>query len=194
MQKLLGVLVVLCVATALVAQEKTLIGKEIESGGYGGPVWKAGLVNGKTGVFSGGRGAWIINHKFAIGGGGYSLTTDVRSDGSGENGKPLYIQLEYGGFEMEFIHDSDKIVHWTFHTLFGGGSARLVEQKPDRTITSEKFYMVEPSVDLDFNVTSWFRFGIGAGYRVAMGLNLPGVANSDISGPSALIILKFGSF
>ena len=52
---------ILLVAPSL-AQEETLVEGEFHSGGYGGPVWKAGLVNGKVGLYSGGRGGWIINH------------------------------------------------------------------------------------------------------------------------------------
>lgn len=180
--------------TSLHAQEETLVGDGFHSGGYGGPVWKVGLVNGKVGLFSGGRGAWIINHTFAIGGGGYSLIVDVETDAVSANEKQLYLDFEYGGFEMEYIHKSDKLVHWTIHAMLGGGTVRLLEHDPKEAIETDNFYMVEPSFNMDINISSWFRIGIGVSYRFAIGLDLEEITNSDISGPSGLIILKFGSF
>lgn len=194
MKKYLFLLVSILLATSLLAQEETLVGEGLHSGGYGGPVWKVGLVNGNAGMFSGGRGGWIINHKFAIGGGGYGSMVDVESDAVSDNGKTLYIDLNYGGFEMEYIHNSDKVIHWTIHTMIGGGSVRLLEHEPNRTIETEKFFVVEPNLNLDINISSWFRIGLGASYLITMGLDSEKISNSDISGPSGLIILKFGSF
>ena len=77
MNKCLMLLLTILFVMPLLAQEETLIGDQFHGGVYGGPVWKLGLVNGKVGMFSGGRGGWIINHRVAIGGGGYSMITDV---------------------------------------------------------------------------------------------------------------------
>jgi len=181
-------------ATRSLAQEETLVGEGFHSGGYGGPVWKAGLLNGKVGMFSGGRGAWIINRRFAIGGGTYDLITDVESDEASSNGEPLHIDLEYGGLEMEYIHHSEKLLHWTIHTMLGGGTVSLLEHHPSRTVETDNIFVVEPSLNMDINASSWFRIGLGASYPMAMGLDLGGITNSDINGPSGLIILKFGSF
>lgn len=62
------------------AQEQTLIGSgEIENGGFGGPVVKVTSINGESAVFVGGRGGWIINHTFVLGGAGYGLVTNVNA-------------------------------------------------------------------------------------------------------------------
>jgi hypothetical protein len=184
---------ILC-TTSLMAQEETLIGEVFHSGGYGGPVWKVGMINGKTGMFTGGRGGWIINHKFVFGGGGYSLVSDIETDMLSENGNNLFLDLEFGGLELEYIHNSDKLVHWTIHTMLGRGKATLLEHDPKSVETKDSFYMVIPSFDVDFNINSWFRFGVGASYHLALDLELDQLSNSDVSGLSALIILKFGSF
>jgi hypothetical protein len=54
--------------------------------------------------------------------------------------------------------------------------------------------MIEPAFNMDINVSNWFRVGFGIGYRVAMGLDTDAISNSDISGPSGSILLKFGIF
>ena len=194
MKKFLILLLSILLATSLMAQEETLVGEEFHSGGYGGPVYKVGMINGKTGMFTGGRGGWIINHKFVIGGGGYGLVSDIETDMVSENGEKLYLDLDFGGLELEYIHNSDKIVHWTIHTMLGRGKATLLEHDPKSAEESDHFYMVIPSFDVDFNINSWFRIGVGASYRLALDLDLDQLSNSDVSGLSALIILKFGSF
>jgi hypothetical protein len=184
----------LSVVSLSIAQDETLVGKGTENDGYGAPVWKIGMVNGKAGLIMGGRGAWIINHKFAIGGGGYNLTTEIETKASSDGAKAQFLKLEYGGLELEYIHNSSKLVHWTILALFGGGTIRSVERNPENVCEENHFTMIEPGANLDLNVNSWLRIGVGASYRIAIGVNSKFVTNADISGPSAVGILKFGSF
>ena len=51
-----------------------------------------------------------------------------------------------------------------------------------------------PTVRAMLNVTSFFRIGIGGGYRLVSGVDLDDLKDSEISGPSAEIVLKFGKF
>ena len=194
MRKWSIVILFILLVAPLLAQEETLFGNQFHSGGYGGPVWKVGLVNGKIGMFSGGRGGWIINHTIAIGGGGYDLIMDVETDQISDDGKPIYLDLSYGGFELEYIHQSDKLIHWTIHTMFCSGKAKLKEHDPTQAIETDRFYMIEPSFNFDINISKWFRLGFGASYRIALGVDLAGITSSNLSGPSGLIILKFGCF
>ncbi len=192
LKKILALVILL---PALVfSQAETLVGNGFENGGYGGPLFRIGIVKGKVVAFTGGRGAWIINHRFAIGGGGYSMMSSVKTDGLSPGGDPLYLKMETGGFELEYINDSDKLLHWTVHLTLGGGAVRLIERSPDKEIYSDHMYLVEPSANLDMNITEWFRLGAQASYRLVMGLDLPVVTNGDVSGPTIGLILKFGSF
>lgn len=181
-------------AVSLIAEEKTLASGSFHSGGYGGPVLKVGLVNGEIGLFSGGRGGWIINHTFVVGGGSYTLMAEVETDGPSPDQKKMYLDLEYGGLELEYIHNSDEILHWTIHATLGGGAVRLMEHDPREKIEDDGLFIFEPSFNCDVNVFPWFRLGFGASYRLAFGVNIPGIDNSDISGPSGGITFKFGSF
>jgi hypothetical protein len=91
----------------LFAQEKTLFNGDFESGGYGGFFTKIGAINGGTGVFIGGQGAWIINHRFGLGAKGYGLVNEVTIEGQ-QNTK-----LKFGcwGGLLEYIIASDKLLH-----------------------------------------------------------------------------------
>jgi hypothetical protein len=44
------------------------------------------------------------------------------------------------------------------------------------------------------NVTHHFRLGVGARYRHVSGVDLEGMSDHDLSGPSASLIFKFGKF
>ncbi len=73
------IMVICLVAFPAFAQEETLIKGDVESGGFGGPVVKMTSLNGQDGILVGGRGGWILNHSFIIGGGGYGLANNVRA-------------------------------------------------------------------------------------------------------------------
>jgi hypothetical protein len=174
-------------------QEQTLVGDGLDHGGYGGPVWKVSSVAGDAAIFTGGRGGWIIDHRFVVGGGGYGLATDVRVD-DGAATEARYLEMGYGGFEFEYVHRSDELVHLAVHTLIGAGSVELVERRPGHSLGTDEFFAFEPSVAGDLNVTNWFRIGGGVGYRLTVGADVGEVHDSDLSGVSGHLILKFGSF
>ncbi|MBN1895347.1 hypothetical protein JW906_12670 [bacterium] len=181
-------------AVNLFGQEETLISDHFDSGFFGGPVWKGTLMNGKAGLLSGGRGGWIINHTFVIGGGGYDSMWDVRTDRTSVNGKTLYLGMEYGGLELEYIHRSARMIHYTVYALFGSGKIRLREHDPNRDSENDGFLVADAAVNAEINIAGWFRLGIGGGYRLVYGIEAEGLDNGDIGGPSACLTLKFGKF
>ncbi len=189
---------VLMISLPALSQQETLFSGEIEHGGFGGPVLKFSSVNKEFGLFVGGRGGWIIDHKLMIGGGGYGLVNDVTANRLG----PLnerYIDFGYGGLEVEWVVNSDKLLHFSFHALIGGGGIQYRNQMGDITFhdqLSDGVFVLEPGVTLDLNVTTWFRFSAGASYRYVSGVeeNSRLSSNDDLSGPSAIVMLRFGKF
>jgi hypothetical protein len=182
------------------AQEETLVGSgEVTHGGFGGPVVKYTQIDGEPGVLVGGRGGWIINHTFVIGGGGYGLVNDITA----ENvvfGKQPYINFGYGGLELEYIIHSDELTHFSVYSLIGGGGVTYrsslwddSEDWEDR-FGSDAFFVFEPAANVEVNIISFFRINVGASYRFISGLNFDDLKNSDFAGPSATLTLKFGKF
>ena len=180
-------------AVSLFGQEQ-LISDKIESGGFGGPVWKMTRLNGEAALIGGGRGGWIINHTFVIGGGGYSTLHDVKTDLIGTGGKPLHLRMEYSGLELEVVGHSERVLHWTVQALFGGGRIRLREHDPGHETSSDGFAVVDANVNAEVNVLQWLRVNAGAGYRLAFGIESQGLGNGDIGGPEVQVTLKFGKF
>lgn len=179
-----------------VAQEEILINGDFESGGFGGPALKVTKINGEGAVLVGGRGGWIINHSFVLGGGGYGLVNDVSAKiPDAVNGFRL-VDMGYGGLEMEYIAASDRLYHFSVGLLVGGGGVRYKdEHMMDDHRVMDGFFVAEPSLHLNLNITRFFRIAAGASYRYINGVNNNGItSDADLSGVSAILTLKFGKF
>jgi len=198
MKRILIVLILLSSVFTTVlsaADEETLFSGRIEHGGFGGPVVMFSQINGHTGVIVGGRGGWIINHIITIGGGGYGLSNKVPA-GPQAWGDSLALVMGYGGFEVGFIFNSDKLIHLDFHTLIGAGGTgtRLWNDDVRDEANDGSFFIVEPVLSLVLNVTHNFRIAGGVGYRYISGVDSPYFTDSDLSGTSINISFKFGHF
>lgn len=194
MKKNVVVLAALLLSVSISAQVQTLVNSDFTSGGYGGPVFKVGLFSGNAGIMSGGRGAWVINQRIGIGGGGYSTLYDVGTGKLSSNNKQLFTDLNYGGFELEYYHNVSDLIHWTIQATIGAGTVKLLEHGPNLVIGKDNIFLLEPSFNAEVNILPWFRIGLGAGYRATMGLNIDGISTSDLNGPSGQITFKFGIF
>ncbi|MCC5907469.1 MAG: hypothetical protein JJU13_14755 [Balneolaceae bacterium] len=179
-------------------QAQTLFDGEVSHGGFGGPVFKIGNVAGSTGFWIGGRGGWIMNldehHAISLGGGGYGLVSDhgVPVPSTEED---LYALNGYGGFIVEYTNRSYNIVHITANSLIGAGGLMLREKDYQEVNDDvDTYFVFEPGVNVELNVTSFFRIGAGASYRLTSGINRFGFSDSDFSGLNGVITFKFGKF
>jgi hypothetical protein len=188
-------LLVVLLTSPVFAQEQTLIGGDIESGGFGGPAVKVTTLNGETAVLVGGRGGWIINHSFVLGGAGYGLVTNVNTKIT--DSVHQFIEMGYGGLDLEYIASSNDLIHLSIGLLIGGGGISYKDEDDDRFDNHRSmkgFFVLEPSVHANLNVTHFFRIAGGVSYRYVNGLKSPLSTNTDLSGPSAVLTLKFGKF
>ena len=201
MKKLIYLLFVLLISTAVFAQENTLLGDgEIDHGGFGGPVVKFTSVNDEFALLVGGRGGWIINHTFTLGGGGYGLVNEIDM-GNNSSGNSTRLMMGYGGFEMGLILSSNQLLHMRANILIGAGAINIAENRNEDWFdfdydnnNNDTFFILEPSFGMELNVTTFFRMDVGVSYRFVSGVNYFGLQNEDIAGPSADITLKFGKF
>ncbi len=178
------ILGLLATSSLSAAQQRTLLGGGLESGGFGGPVVKFSDVGGDFAVFAGGRGGWIINHTFVVGAGGYGVANSI-----GEFEFPFErgIEFGYGGVEIEYINRSDDLLHFSIYTLIGAGGATYLFDRTDTV------FVLEPAANLMLNVATFFRIGVGGGYRIVTAADLD-LSNSDLSAPFGVLTFKFGSF
>ena len=192
--------ILLCSALALialpiVAQEKTLISGDIESGGYGGPVLQVTQINKQTAVLVGGVGGWIINHTIVLGGGGYGLVTDVTAKYPDPFYGSQYLSVGYGGLYLEYIASSDEVIHLSVGALIGAGNVGYKNQEMfSMNRSMDNFFVLEPNIQVNLNVTQFFRISAGANYRWVTGVRNDITSDADLSGPSGMLILRFGMF
>jgi hypothetical protein len=198
---LLFMLIVLALPAFSQDDEETLFHGKITHGGFGGPVIKFTQVRNEFGVLVGGRGGWIINHCVAIGGGGYGLVSEIR--GTDPETKDLYLGMGYGGFEIEFIHRSSRLLHSAMTMLIGAGGAGYTKHYGDRWNSGDdenghghwdSFFIAEPGIQMELNVTRCFRIDAGVSYRFVSGIDKYDLTDSNVSGPSAVFTFKFGKF
>ena len=184
-------LMMFLVAGQALAGDEVLVGGNIDSGGYGGPVIKISQINGETAVLMGGYGGWLINHTFLVGGGFFGLTNEIEAPITGEK---YYFDLGYSGLVLEYINNSHKLVHYSVGTLIGAGEVEYDSKTSKEDYDSDTIFVVEPGINLELNVTSSFRLGFGVSYRYVSGVRLEGINDEDLSGATANLTLKFGSF
>ncbi|UCD38757.1 MAG: hypothetical protein JSW54_04560 [Fidelibacterota bacterium] len=178
-----------------VFSQETLVSGDLSHGGFGGPVLKITQINDELGILTGGRGAWIVGHMITIGGGGYSLVNDIEVSSAVDAPN---LRFEYGGFEMGFIIASDKLLHFSVNALLGTGSVgqRWSDGGGEYDAAdNDRFFVMEPSANAIVNVAKFFRIGLGGSYRYVTGVDDFGdITDADLSGISAVVTLKFGSF
>lgn len=200
MKKAFVLILAVLIATPAFAQMETVFSGRITSGGYGGPMVKLGDIGGETGVWVGGKGGWIINHSFVIGGGGYGLVSENKETYILFSNRTRMISCGYGGLIMEYIITPRKIAHLTAGLLIGAGAAghRFKDEDGDyewdNNINADAFFALEPNLGAELNIARHIRMEIGATYLYTSGVELSDLDDDDIDGPNGYLTLKFGAF
>jgi hypothetical protein len=181
---------------------KTIFGGK-SVGGYGGFGVGYAIVDDKSSVEFDARGGIIIGHWFAMGIGGgaflspYEYNTAYSTD--------LSLSGGYGGFFGEIILLPKSLIHLSFPVLIGmGGAAISTKYNPDSggdvsyyIEETSIFTVIEPSVELEFNFTKFFRMSGFLSYRFTTDLEFD---NTYEISPDALVNytaglrFKFGKF
>jgi len=173
---------------------QTLLGSDIESGGYGGPAIRFTTINGDFGVMFGGQGAWVVGKTFGIGGAAFGVTTEHELAAPDE----YELSFSYGGVLLEYFIDPDRLTHWHFNLILGAGGVS-VGQRGSQSDDDDTVFVIEPSAHLGLNVTNQLKIGCGIGYRLVRDLKSTmktdfGLTATDLSGPFLAITLRFGSY
>lgn len=184
-------------------QMKTLFnGQFTHHGFYGAPVLKISSIDGDVAILPGLKGAWTINRAVSLGIEGYGLAPTIRRDDiiDGETLRPL---MGYGGFFVEPIIGSNRLLHLTVPVLFGAGWVGYIEDWRNQNfldnfdsdlVDDEIIWVIEPGVNAELNVARFFRFGLGLSYRFTQNVELLNVDQGAFRGLSGNITLKFGRF
>jgi hypothetical protein len=137
----------------------------------------------------------------AIGLGGSGFFNDVQHDVTLD--QDISIAGGYGGFFFEPIIMPRYPVHISFPILIGAGGVSVVSSDNDgwdeyESEASDAFMVIEPGVEVELNVTRFFKFCVGAYYRYTSDVDIQETeyqVDPDIlRGFSGGVTFKFGRF
>lgn len=196
MKKLVLVaLLILATLPAQAEEDRTLVGSIYHHGAFFAPVLKATEMQGQLALLVGARAAWVANHQFALGVGGYGLASDVKSDYFAPDTTAL-LNFGYGGLEIEYIFFPHHMFHFTLYSLVGGGGASFYTREAGVEFDSggDVFFVFEPGFNLEFNIREGWRLDFGYSYRFISDLKMEGLGNKDLRDVAAVLTLRLGKF
>lgn len=175
---------------------RTLFHRDQRDGFYGALSTGYMPIDDMHGVTVSARGAWILDHYFAVGLGGSCFVTgidniDMMFDYDvDDNGEKLY-GGGYGGLFLEPIVAPMSPVHLSFPILAGFGA---VTDNQLYYSDLQTFVVFEPSVELEVNLTRFMRIAGYFSYRFTSKLNFADADEHLLNTYSTGITLKFGMF
>lgn len=168
--------------------------KAVTHGGYGAFSMGYTEIDNKSALQFGGRGAWIINQRFALGFGGNGFFNNLNKPNPVTEAD-YYVSGGYGGLLLQPIVYPNHPVHLSFPILIGGGGVSTFSSKNLEKYNwdhyhnsnysyfndSDYFFVFEPGIDVEFNILKFFRIAVGASYRFASDVNLKYTYTDEIT-------------
>ena len=192
---------------------RTIFSKNRSNGGYGALTVNYSNIGGYDAMVAGVRAAFIFDHSLAIGLGGYGFANNLNYDYYHNNNSETHLSLAggYGGILIEPILAGTSPVHLAFPILIGAGGVTLVdmynydywdEYYPGNEYAYDAFFVIEPAVELEFNLARFFRMAAAVSYRYTSNIDLKrtGLELSSQTKADALrgfnfgLTFKFGKF
>jgi len=184
---------------------KSLLSKGNDLNGFGGSDLRISDFKGERALMVGAYGGLIINRRYLFGLAGYGIVTNVEFDGivPGQAAtKTLNLHGGYGGVIVGASIAPREVIHISIPILLGAGALEVVDKNfftnnlPDAEFTIENtvFFVFEPGIEVEFNISTNFRLGFGASYRFITGTELVNVDDDEVSGGAGLISFRFGRF
>lgn len=177
------------------------------TGGYIAPELKVSNVHEDMSLFVGGKLGFTFNESFSIGVAGYGLANNSNfltqdPEMSSISLIPVRIGMGYGGLNMEYTIFSNKVIHFTVPVVVGAAGVYVYEDDNDffnnewDEIENSAAFVVEPGVNIEFNLFKFFRLDLGASYRYVSGTDFKTVElkDEDLSDLSFNATFKFGFF
>lgn len=184
---------------------KSLLSKNNDLNAFGALDIKVSDLMSERSLLVGAYGGFIINRRYLFGVAGYGLVTNVQFEGvvpGQAASKQLDLQGGYGGIMIGGTIAPRELIHISIPIVLGAGSLEVVDRDffannpadSEFTVENSVFFVAEPGIEIEFNITKYFRLGAGMTYRYISGIELENVEDEDISGTTAMISFRFGRF
>jgi len=191
-------------------QFSTLFGNQSNAvGGYISFGLGNTMINDNNAVLGQFRLAARLGHSFSVGiaGAGFSdWLYGLNNDRPGLSPEGYFIEGGYGGLLLEPVFAPQFPVHLSFPIIIGAGGVAFTadsdgndwndwEYDSDRiVIASNAYFVIEPGVELEFNLARFMRMGAGVSYRFTNAINVEGDREHLLNGLSCSVNLKLGVF
>ena len=163
---------------------------------YGGPMVFGTQINNQMATAIGGKGGAVFADNFAFGGLGFGTINApaINGDNLMDNTNAL-LNMTYGagGVFFEYIIPVNSRIQVTIPVNFMAGGIKLYENDIENVVETTGFFILEPGITFDFNVSRAFTPSVFMSYRQAVGSSLENFGDDKISGLNAGFVFKFGN-
>ncbi|MHC1775415.1 MAG: hypothetical protein AB9834_08390 [Lentimicrobium sp.] len=167
------------------------------------------MINGNNAVLGQFRLAARLGHSFSVGiaGAGFSdWLYGLNHDRPGLSPDGYFIEGGYGGLLLEPVFAPQFPVHLSFPVIIGAGGVAFTGDSEGNdwndwdydshrvVLASNAYFVVEPGVELEFNLARFIRMGAGVSYRFTSAFKMEGESEHLLNGLSCSVNLKLGAF
>ena len=188
-------MVLFFVSSAVAQETETLFSKKANISFAWGIGLKVNSIQNKTGTLIDWYGGILINK-----------STIIALNGGVNFGHPT-VNYGYFGLLGQYTFKPKKIIHFSGQVLVGFGTTKDYQQEKSSlfdnfwNITGPGFFLVEPAMNVELNLSVKTRLFLGLGYRIVTGLDedheliqLTKVTNKDLSGLNMIFGVKIGLY
>ncbi len=170
-----------------------------ESGAFGAPAIKYTRIVNQSALIIGGKWGWVINKRFAIGTGFYSLVTGINTHYiDAQSGQTILFKFNYGGLELEYLVLSDSKFNITLDILLAAGGQNFYAEKNNNAKTNfgtSNLLAWEPQINFEYELYDWLHIDAGFSYRMISSYNqIYNVEKNNLEGTTFLMNFKFGKY
>ncbi|GET26616.1 hypothetical protein [Prolixibacter sp. NT017] len=182
---------------------RTIVARDRLDGWYAAFNLGYSPIDERNSVIFGLRGGWVMGHSFTLGLAGNAF---ISQKNSLSNIPELnrYLAGGYGGLLLEPILMPRSPVHLSFPVIVGAGAINYWEGYdtlsgsasvvPANYHDLSPFFVVEPGLEIEFNVSRFFRLDLGGTYRFTNKIKSSNFAPDVLQTWTAYLNFKFGRF
>lgn len=173
----------------------------VSLGGYLGFTTDYTRMFGRNGAVVGLEGGLLLGHRLGIGVAAHGWTNSAPAP-QDASGNPRRYESAYVGAAVHYSLINNSPVYVSLGTLVGGGAVVLAPDLSDHDRDGDssevgrdevdRYFVLQPEVEVSTNVTRWMRVSVNGGYRFVAGIHKFGFDNGDIGGPVVGGKLQFG--
>lgn len=181
-------------------KQKTLLNNNSKLGSFGALNANYSRAIDATWIYIGAEAGITINDYFLLGIAGYGLvSSNTIENANVAKSDQLNVYGGYGGVLLGAKIAPKKVFHVNIPLFLGIGNLEISDNNyfpqgdPKFTLERSQYFVMEPRVEAELNITQKFKLGFAGGYRFISGTNLSFFEDKDLKTATYQMSLKFGS-